>query len=119
MVSLLMLNDDYLDTLREFIDFINRQVGVYMDAIAGFGGNKARIELQTARIKRRHWKGKDIDGANIVVGTSLEDPRVQMSSIIAFREQATTSRIIPNADTMNSSRREQLLSSCLHIGTKK
>ena len=69
-----MPNDDYLDTLREFIDFVNGQVGVYMDAIAGFAGNKARIEFQTARVQRRFQKGKDVDGANVVVGTSLEDP---------------------------------------------
>ena len=34
--SLPVSKDDYLETLREFIDFVNRQVGVYMDALAGF-----------------------------------------------------------------------------------
>jgi hypothetical protein len=74
MASLPMPNDDYLDTLREFIDFINRQAGVYMDAIAGFAGNKVRFELQVARVRRRFPGGRDTDGANIVVSTSLEDP---------------------------------------------
>ncbi len=74
LVSLPLSNDDYLATLREFVDFINRQVGVYMDAVAGFEGNKVRIERQAARIRRREWKGRDVDGANIVVSTSLEDP---------------------------------------------
>jgi hypothetical protein len=96
MVSLPMLNDDYLDTLREFIDFINRQVGVYMDAIAGFAGNKARIELQTARIQRRHWKGKDIDGANIIVGTSLEDP--QSPEVIHNRISRASDYIADNSE---------------------
>jgi hypothetical protein len=74
MVSLPVANDDYIDTLREFVDFINRQVGVYMDAIAGFAGNKTRLELQIVRVRRRFNKGKDKDGANIVVSTSVEDP---------------------------------------------
>jgi hypothetical protein len=43
--SLAMLQDDYLQTLREFIDFVNHQVGVYMGALAGFAGNKTRIEF--------------------------------------------------------------------------
>jgi hypothetical protein len=74
LMSLPTSNDDYLDTLREFIDFINRQVGVYMDAIAGFAGNKTRIELQTARVRRRLGVQKDHDGLNVVVSSSLEDP---------------------------------------------
>jgi hypothetical protein len=96
MVSLPMPNDDYLDTLREFIDFINRQVGVYMDAIAGFAGNKARIELQVARIQRRHWKGKDVDGASIVVGTSLEDP--QSPDVIHNRISRASDYIADNSE---------------------
>lgn len=32
------------DIIREYIDFVNQQVGVYMDAIAGFAGNHARVE---------------------------------------------------------------------------
>lgn len=97
LVSLPMPNDDYLDTLREFIDFINRQVGVYMDAIAGFAGNKARIELQTARVQRRHWKGKDIDGANVVVGTSLEDPH--MPEVIHNRISRANDYIADNSES--------------------
>jgi hypothetical protein len=73
-VSLPMVNDDYLDALREFIDFINRQVGVYMDAMAGFAGNKVRMELQTARIRRRSAPQIQSDGSSIVASSSLEDP---------------------------------------------
>lgn len=96
MVSLPMLNDDYLETLREFIDFINRQVGVYMDAIAGFAGNKARMELQTARVLRRFNKGKDIDGANIVVSTSLEDPN--SPDVILNRISSAKDYIVENTE---------------------
>jgi hypothetical protein len=48
--SLPVSHDEYLETLREFIDFVNCQVGVYMDALTGFAGNKTRIEFQVARL---------------------------------------------------------------------
>jgi hypothetical protein len=60
-------------TLREFIDFVNRQVGVYMDALAGFAGNKTRIEFQVARVLRRTGRRKDNDGVNVMVWSSFED----------------------------------------------
>ena len=41
-----------LNLLRDFIDFVNRQVGVYCDCVSGFQGNKVRIERQAARINR-------------------------------------------------------------------
>jgi hypothetical protein len=40
-----------LKILRAFVDFINRQVGVYCDCLAGFQDNKVRIERQG----RRNW----------------------------------------------------------------
>jgi hypothetical protein len=39
-----------LPILRDFIDFVNRQVGVYCDCLSGFEGNKVRVERQVARI---------------------------------------------------------------------
>lgn len=39
-----------LPILHNFIDFINKQVGVYCDSISSFNGNKARVERQKARI---------------------------------------------------------------------
>jgi len=72
--SLAVPRDDYLETLREFIDFVNHQVGVYMDALAGFAGNKTRIELQVARVLRRTQRRKDPDGVNVMVWSSFEDP---------------------------------------------
>jgi hypothetical protein len=72
--SLLVGQDEYLETLREFIDFVNRQVGVYMDALAGFAGNKTRIEFQVARILRSTQKRKDSNGLNVTVWSSFEDP---------------------------------------------
>lgn len=71
--SLPVPKDDYLETLREFIDFVNRQVGVYMDALAGFAGNKTRLEFQVARVLRRTQQRKDADGVNVMVWSSFED----------------------------------------------
>jgi hypothetical protein len=73
-MSLPLSADDYLEALRELIDFLNQQAGAYLDALAGFTGNKARVELQVARIRRRHSLQKDADGANTVVSSSYEDP---------------------------------------------
>jgi hypothetical protein len=52
---------------------VNRQVGVYMDALAGFAGNKTRIEFQVARVLRRTQQRKDADGVNVMVWSSFED----------------------------------------------
>ncbi len=41
-----------LPVLRRFIDFVNKQVGVYSDCLSGFQGNKVRIERQKARVQR-------------------------------------------------------------------
>ena len=72
--SLPVPKDDYLETLREFIDFVNYQVSVYMDALAGFAGNKTRIEFQVARVLRKTQQRKDGDGVNVMVWSSFEDP---------------------------------------------
>ena len=62
-----------LDVLREFIDFINQQVGVYSDCLSGFEGNKVRIERQIARVSRADRK-EIRDGQPTIVYVSLEDP---------------------------------------------
>ncbi len=62
-----------LDILRAFIDFVNSQVGVYCDCLAGFQGNKARIERQTARVQRPVSRRIE-DGQPVIVWASVEDP---------------------------------------------
>jgi hypothetical protein len=62
-----------LDILRDLIDFVNQQVGVYCDCLSGFEGNKVRTERQVPRVQRptsRHIE----DGQPVIVWTSLEDP---------------------------------------------
>lgn len=61
-----------LDVLRGFIDFINRQVGVYSDCLSGFQGNKVRVERQVARVQRPTSKRIE-NGIPVVVYTSVED----------------------------------------------
>lgn len=61
---------DYI--VREYIDFVNQQVGVYMDAIAGFAGHHARVERQVCRVMRKTKLKKSDEKP--VVWASYEDP---------------------------------------------
>jgi hypothetical protein len=61
---------DYI--IREYIDFVNQQVGVYMDAMAGFAGHHARVERQVCRVMRKS-KLKEND-EQPMVWASYEDP---------------------------------------------
>jgi hypothetical protein len=62
-----------LDVLRGFVDFVNRQVGVYCDCLGGFDGNKVRIERQVARVTRPVSRRIE-NGQPVIVWASLEDP---------------------------------------------
>jgi hypothetical protein len=62
-----------LGILRGFIDFVNRQVGVYCDCLAGFAGNKVRIERQIPRVQRPTSR-RIVDGQLVIVWASVEDP---------------------------------------------
>lgn len=62
-----------LPILREFVDFVNKQVGVYADCLAGFEGNKVRIERQIARVTRPTSR-KIENGQEVVMLISVEDP---------------------------------------------
>jgi hypothetical protein len=62
-----------LPILREFIEFVNQQVGVYMDCLVGFRGNTVRVERQVARINRQ--TGVRVEkGRPVMVYESMEDP---------------------------------------------
>jgi len=62
------------DIMSEYIDFVNKQVSVYMDAMSGFAGNKVRIERQVHRISKATGIRYDECGNKIVMRTSYEDP---------------------------------------------
>jgi hypothetical protein len=68
------VNEAFDDVIREYIDFVNQQVGVYMDALAGFAGHYARIERQVHRVNRPVRSEIDSAGQQVVVWVSYEDP---------------------------------------------
>jgi hypothetical protein len=61
------------DVMKEFIGFVNHQVGVYVDALAGFAGHYARVELQVHREQRPVRREIDEAGLPVVVWASYED----------------------------------------------
>jgi hypothetical protein len=62
-----------LDVLRGFIDFVNRQVGVYCDCLSSFYGNKVRVERQVARVTRPASRRIE-NGQTVITWASLENP---------------------------------------------
>ena len=68
------MEEDFDTIIRGYIDFVNAQVGVYMDALAGFEGHRIRIERQVCRVNRPSGRKKDKDGNDVVVWASYEDP---------------------------------------------
>lgn len=68
------MNAQYDAALRDFIDFVNLQSGVYMDAIAAFQGHKARTERQVFRITRPDRNQTDSLGNKVTVWVTHEDP---------------------------------------------
>ena len=68
------MSEKFDDIIREYIDFVNRQVGVYMDAMAGFAGIKIKVERQLHRVTRPTGKKIDEKGHRVIVWSSYEDP---------------------------------------------
>jgi hypothetical protein len=68
------MTEGFDNIVREYIDFVNAQVGVYMDAMAGFENVKLKTERQVHRVRRRTGMTIDEAGNRIVVWTSFEDP---------------------------------------------
>src|SRR5947209_13120052 len=68
------MNEAFDDVIREYIAFVNQQVGVYMDALAGFAGHYTRVERQVHRVNRPKTAGVDETGHQVVVWASYEDP---------------------------------------------
>jgi hypothetical protein len=62
------------DVIREYIEFVNRQVGVYMDAMAGFAHIKVKIERQVHCVTRPTGMKLDDRRQPVVVWSSYEDP---------------------------------------------
>lgn len=69
-----MIEDTFVETIREYIDFINIQVGVYTDACSGFAGNERVIERQVFRISRAKGLKINEKGQPVIMRASYEDP---------------------------------------------
>lgn len=67
------MSERYDDVIREYIDFVNEQVGTYMDALAGFAGHYTRVQRQVHRISRPVGKRQQ-NGETVIVYASYEDP---------------------------------------------
>lgn len=67
------MTEAFDDVVREYIDFVNQQVGAYMDALAGFAGHYARVERQVHRVNRPVRSEIDSAGQQVVVWASYED----------------------------------------------
>lgn len=61
-----------LDILQNFIEFINKQVGVYSDCLSSFIGNKVRVERQKARVNYPTSKNVQ-NGQPTIIWSSYED----------------------------------------------
>ena len=63
--------------IRQYIDFVNNQVGVYMDALAGFAGHYTRTEIKMQRIFRKEKTRLSDEGHPVFVYDQYEDPSQQ------------------------------------------
>lgn len=68
------VGEPFDEVIREYISFVNEQVGTYMDALAGFAGHHTRVERQVHRILRPSRHHKNEKGEQVVVYASYEDP---------------------------------------------
>jgi hypothetical protein len=78
------VNERYDDIIRKYIDFVNEQAGMYMDALAGFAGHYSNVQRQVNRILRPVEKHKE-KRETVVVCASYEDttkPDVVLNRIV-------------------------------------
>ncbi|MCZ6624519.1 MAG: hypothetical protein O7B35_09875 [Deltaproteobacteria bacterium] len=68
------MSESFDDVVREYISFVNEQVGTYMDALAGFAGHHTRVERQIHRVSRPSKAGNNEKNESVVVWASYEDP---------------------------------------------
>lgn len=67
--------EQFDEVVREYIDFVNEQVGAYMSALAGFEGHHSRVSRQVHRASRPVTRRPPIGGdMPTVIWASYEDP---------------------------------------------
>jgi hypothetical protein len=69
-----MQSEQFDDVIKHYIAFLNQQVGTYMDALAGFAGNRVRVSRQVHRINRQTGFNIGENGEKTIVHSSYEDP---------------------------------------------
>lgn len=87
---------EYSRVARAFIDFVNVQVGAYMDACSGFAKNKSVVERQVHRDVRPDGTRRGTKDAPRVVMTAVEDPTqpdVLMHRIVLVSEYITANAV--------------------------
>lgn len=80
---------EYSRIARAFIDFVNVQVGAYMDACSGFAKNKSVVERQVHRDVRLDGTARGAKDPPRVMMTAVEDPKqpdVLMHRIVLVSE---------------------------------
>lgn len=86
----------YSAIARAFIDFVNVQVGAYMDACSGFAKNKSVVERQVHRDVRPDGTKRGAKGAPRVMMTAVEDPTqpdVLMHRIVLVSEYVAANSV--------------------------
>jgi hypothetical protein len=87
---------EYNAIARSFIDFVNVQVGAYMDACSGFSKNKSVVERQIHRSVRPDGTKRGAKGVPHVMMTAVEDPTqpdVLMHRIVLVSEYVAANSV--------------------------
>lgn len=91
-----MMTESADDILQDFLAFMDRQRGVYIDSMAGFAGHEVRIEQQVARVVRPAGRKLDADGNSVVMMASYEDP--SRPNVIHSRIVRTSDYVSDNSE---------------------
>lgn len=67
------MQERFDEVIKDYIDFVNAQVGVYIDALAGFEGHRTEVERQVHRVRRPTKSYIDAAGQQAIVWASYED----------------------------------------------
>lgn len=98
--------EQFDEVVREYIDFVNEQVGAYMSALAGFAGHHARVSRQIHRANRPvSTRPPDDTGLSTVVWASYEDlskPGIVHNQIIRCDEYLEANRLGGNNEQQHS-----------------
>jgi hypothetical protein len=96
MPDTLAMQEKADDVLKDFLEFLSRQLGVYIDAMAGFAGHEVRIEHQVARVARPTSKRIGDDGLPVIMMASYECP--SKPDVIHSRIVRTSDYISDNSE---------------------